>query len=466
MLRTRNDPPDPPWESIIPAEYLRLPAELERVDALLDDERFFTPFTTCFSPDQGRPSIAMETYLRMMFLKFRYHLGYEALCAQVADSISWHRFCRIGPGQKVPDPSTLMKLTTRCGPQTVQQLNDQLLAKANEAKLLRLGKVRADTTVVEANVGYPTDSGLLATAVTKIARLVQRAKAAGGATRTSYRDRSRAARRRHRAIGLRLRHRGGHARDKARTAVAATTAELAGLAEHAAAEAGGVLRNARRALRQATGRRSGQLRRAVAELAETIQVTPTLVAQARTRLAGDMPDAATRLVSLHDRDARPIVKGRLGKPVEFGYKAQLADNEDGVICDYTVKLGNPPDAPQLAPAIRRIVERTGRVPRAVTADGNYGEQTVEDDLHALGVRIVAILRKGRPDAARRETEHQRAFRRLLRWRTGSEGRISSLKRGFGWDRSRLDGLPRTQAWCGYGVLAHNLVKIGNLAAAA
>ena len=136
MLRTRSDPPDPPWESIIPAEYLRLPAELERVDALLDDERFFAPFAAFFSPDQGRPSVAMETYLRMMFLKFRYRLGYEPLCARVADSISWHRFCRIGMRQKVPDPSTLMKITTRCGPETVRRLNEELLAKTKEAGLL------------------------------------------------------------------------------------------------------------------------------------------------------------------------------------------------------------------------------------------------------------------------------------------------------------------------------------------
>src|SRR5262249_54732713 len=84
MLRTRNAPPDPSWESIIPAEYLRLPAQMERVDALLDDERFFAPFTAVFSPDQGRPSVAVETYLRLMFLKFRYRLGYESLCTRVA----------------------------------------------------------------------------------------------------------------------------------------------------------------------------------------------------------------------------------------------------------------------------------------------------------------------------------------------------------------------------------------------
>jgi IS5 family transposase len=216
MLRTRGDPTGPSWESIIPAEYLRLPDELARVDALVDDERFFTPFQPFFSPDRGRPSVPVETYLRLMFLKFRYRLGYESLCAQVADSISWHRFCRIGPGQKVPHPTTLMKLTTRCGQQTVERLNQQLLAKASEGKLLCLGKVRADTTVVEANMAYPTDAGLLAHAVSKTARLVRRVKAAGGATRTGCRDRSRAARRRLRAINFRLRQRGEQARQQAR----------------------------------------------------------------------------------------------------------------------------------------------------------------------------------------------------------------------------------------------------------
>jgi IS5 family transposase len=464
MLRTRGDPADPSWESIIPAEYLRLPDELARVDALLDDERFFTPFQPLFSPGQGRPSVPVETYLRLMFLKFRYRLGYESLCALVADSISWHRFCRIGPGQKVPHPTTLMKLTTRCGPATVERLNRQLLAKASEGKLLRLGKVRADTTVVEANVCYPTDSGLLAHTISKTARLVRRVKAADGATRTRCRDRSRAARRRVRAINFRLRQQGKQTRDQARAAVTRTTAQLADLAATAASDATAVLRNARRALRHATGRRRGRLRRAVCELSTTMKLTTRVVAQARIRVAGGTPAAASRIVSLHDPDARPIVKGRLDKPVEFGYKAQMLDNDDGVIVDYTVEAGNPPDAPRLAPAITRVAACCGRVPRAVTADTNYGEQAVEDDLHTQGVSTVAIPRKGKPDATRHAHEHRRAFRRLIRWRGGCEGRINCLKRDYGWDRSRLDGLPRTRTWCGYGVFAHNLVKIGDLAA--
>jgi transposase, IS5 family len=112
----------------------------------------------------------METYLRLMFLKFRYRLGYEVLCREVADSISWQRFCRIPFGIRVPHPTTLMKITTRCGDDAVAGLNEALLAKAAAAKLLGTDRVRADTTVVEAAVGYPTDSGLLAKAIGTMAR--------------------------------------------------------------------------------------------------------------------------------------------------------------------------------------------------------------------------------------------------------------------------------------------------------
>ena len=139
MLRTRNDQPML-WESVLPEDLLRLPAELAGVDTLLDDERFFAPFRAHFDPVFGRPSIPIETYLRLMFLKFRYRLGYESLCAEGADSIGWRLFTRIGIDGNVPHPTTLMKITTRCGSEVIEQLNEALLAKANEAKLLRWEK--------------------------------------------------------------------------------------------------------------------------------------------------------------------------------------------------------------------------------------------------------------------------------------------------------------------------------------
>jgi len=476
MFRTIGDRPSA-WELLLPPEVLRLPEELARVDALLDDPAFFAPFVPYFHPVLGRPSTPAEWYLRLMFLKFRYRLGYESLCAEVADSISWRRFCRIPLDGKVPHPATLMKLTTRCGSAAVAGLNEALLAKAADAKLLRAARLRADTAVVPASVAYPTDSGLLARAIRRIAATGRRIQAAGGATRTRVRDRSRSAGSRAHGIASRLGRRAG--REEAQAGVRRITGELAGLAERAAADAGPLLVNARSALRRAAararelaaagvrdavaGRRRGRLRRAVNDLADLLDVTWRIAAQTRQRLAGITPDGATRRVSLHDQDARPIAKGRLGKPVEFGYKAQIIGNDDGIILDHNLEQGNPADAPQLAPAVQRVITRTRRRPRTVTADRGYGEKSVDDELHGLGVRTVVIPRKGRPGKARQAAEHRRAFRRTVKWRTGSEGRISSLKRGYGRDRTRLDGTEGARTRAGHGILACNLVKIAVLA---
>src|SRR5213083_1924418 len=143
------------WESLLPEEVLRLPGELARVDALLDDPVFFAPFAPHFDPLIGRPSTPVECYLRLMFLKFRYRLGFESLCREVTDSISWRRFCRIDIDARVPHPTTLMKITTGCGERTIVALNEALLATAVEARVVKAGKVRADTTGVSANVEYP-----------------------------------------------------------------------------------------------------------------------------------------------------------------------------------------------------------------------------------------------------------------------------------------------------------------------
>lgn len=468
------------WESLLPDELLVLPVELARVDALLDDPVFFVAFEKFFDPSIGRPSIPMETYLRMMFLKFRYRLGFESLCREVSDSITWRRFCRIPLDVRVPHPTTLMKLTKRCGSAAVSACNEALLAKAAEAKLLRTDKVRADTTVVPADVSYPTDSGLLAKAVKRISTTGKRIQAAGGATRTHLRDRSVAAGKRAHGIAAKLRLRTAAGKEEAQATVKRITGELADLAEKAAADAEKLLVNARRALSRAkakaktlaevgvkdaaAGRRRGRLRRAVNDLTALLEATRKIAAQTRQRLAGTTPAGATRRVSLHEPDARPIAKGQLGKPVQFGYKGQVMDNVDGVVLDHTLEQGNPADAPQLAPAVKRVIARTGKKPRTVTADRGYGEKAVDDELHKLGVRFVVIPRKGKPSKARQKQEHTPAFRRTVKWRTGCEGRISSLKRNYGWDRTRIDGLQGAQTWTGYGVLAHNLVKIGALAA--
>lgn len=130
------------WEAILPDACLGLPAELARVDRLLDDPAFLAPLTGHFDPRIGRPSIPLDTYLRIMFLKFRYGLGYELVCREVQDSICWQQFCRIPLGGQVPHPTTLAKLTRRMSEQAVSGLNQARLATAADHKLLRPSRAR------------------------------------------------------------------------------------------------------------------------------------------------------------------------------------------------------------------------------------------------------------------------------------------------------------------------------------
>jgi IS5 family transposase len=104
-----TDPQATLWELLLPEQAKRLPAELARVDAYLDDERFIAPWRGLFSARLGRPSVPVEVLLRLLYLKHRYGLGYETLCREVGDSISWRRFCRIPLDRPVPHPTTLAR---------------------------------------------------------------------------------------------------------------------------------------------------------------------------------------------------------------------------------------------------------------------------------------------------------------------------------------------------------------------
>ena len=292
LLRVTT-PPLATWDALLPDQATRLPAELARIDAYLDDERFLAPWRAHFHARLGRPSVPIPTLLRLVYLKHRYQLGYQSLCREVSDSISWRRFARIPLDQPVPHPTTLSKLVRRAGPDTIAALNTALLGKLAADKLLRCRKLRVDATVVAANVAYPTDVGLLARAVAKLVATSRRVQAAGGASRTPIRDRRRAARRRAREVAQALRSRTGDAK----RLVLEVTRQVAAVAAAQLADAGRVVANARRA---PTGQGAGRRSALVDALQTTIGRTHRLLDQARVRLAGGMPDGATRLVSLHD----------------------------------------------------------------------------------------------------------------------------------------------------------------------
>ena len=447
MLR-ETDPQGTLWDLILPEAARRLPDELARVDAYLDDERFIAPWRVLFSARLGRPSVPVDTLLRRLYLKHRYQLGYESLCREVSDSIGWRRFCRIGLDQPVPHPTTLVKLVRRAGPETIQQLNSALLGKLAETRLLRARKLRIDSTVVEADIDFPTDADLLERAIRTTGGLVRRLKARGVAPRTRFRDRGRAAGRRMRQLAQTLRRRTGLALDE----VDRLTGQVAGLARQTLQDVQAVARNAHRALVRRPA--DGRLRRLVAELDQTIVATQRLLAQTAQRLTGNRT-IADRLVSLADPDARPIRKGKPRAATQFGYTALLVEDERGFIADHQVHKGNPPDPPQLIPAVERV-QVTGRVPGTVVADRGFGTAGNDQALAGLGVRRIGLQRNGRPGPAGLAHERTRRFRRLRNWRVGIEARISHLKRGFGLRRTRLRRLPGAQTRVGLGIFTYNL----------
>jgi IS5 family transposase len=441
---------------LLPPQARRLPAELARVDAYLDDERFIAPWRALFDRRLGRPSVPVPTLLRLLYLKHRYQLGYQTLCCEVADSIAWRRFCRIPLDQPVPHPTTLSKLVGRAGPQVLGELNAALLAKLAAGKLLRCRKLRVDTTVIAADIDHPTDADLLEHAVRILGGLARRIKQHGAATRTAYRDRSRAAGRRLWQISRTLRRRTGQAPAE----IDRLTAQVAAIARQTVAQAEQVARNARRTLVKRPG--DGRLGRLVGRLDETTAATRRLLDQTRQRLASNrvIPD---RVVSLADPDARPIRKGKPGRPTEFGYTVLLAECERGFIATHHTHKGNPGDAAQLVPAVTEVIALTGRPPGTVVGDRGFGTAANDQALEALGVQRIGVARKGTPGTARAAVERTRRFKRMRNWRVGIEARISHLKRSFGLGRARLRRLAGAMVWVGLGIFAYNLQRMSVIA---
>lgn len=470
MLRLQGGQVESLWDEVLPEKLRELPEDLAQIDALLRDEALLAPIEAHWDAEaevrgrstkgHGRPTIPMQTYVRLMVLKHRYGWGYETLMREVSDSLHLRRFCLIPLCEEVPDESTVRKLTRRLGAETVAELSRAVIAKAQRETRFRARAVRIDSTVVEADVRYPTDAGLAGDGVRVIAREGRRLAARLGAGQAKVRDRSRAVGRRLRAIARTLRRRTGEAKAE----VLALTGETGRLLSASAREAralAGEARTRARALarsRKATTRRQAARILAAAERLETLaERSEKVVEQIRKRLAGE--PIRDRLVSLFDPDARAIRKGKLGRPTEFGYVEQLAEvtpstkrGARGFILPPASAPGNPKEN-QLLPKTVDELLRLGLSPREVALDGGFETKATADALAPLAPERTFIAGRASPGSRRTQ-------RRLTRYRVGAEGRISHLKRRHGLRRSRLKGGEGSRTWTGWAVLAYNVETYG------
>jgi IS5 family transposase len=418
MLVLEARPVEVLWDEVLPIEARLLPADLAVIDAVLCDPAVLEPIVAHWqgeaerrgrsSARHGRPTIAAATYVRLMVVKQRYGWGYERLVREVGDSLSLRRFCRIGLGQRVPDESTIRKLTRRLGPDVVAAMTRAVIAKGVRETHFRARAVRIDSTVVEADVRYPTDAGLAGDAVRLLAREGKRAAAlvAGGAA--AMRDRSRAVGRQLRALGRAVKRRTGEAKDD----VLRLTGECGKLA---AASVRDARRLAERLRAAARGRGAQAKLRAAARLEQTIELAEKVCEQIRKRLAGE--PISDRLVSLADPDARPIRKGKAGKPTEFGSVHQIAEitphtrkGARGFVLPPATAPGNPGEE-KLLPATVAELERLGLAPAEVAVDGGFPVRSTSEAFEPLAPERLFIAGK-RSTAAAGEQAHARPAGRL------------------------------------------------------
>ena len=455
MLMLWAGQPESLWDETLPIEVRELPGDLAELDRVLADPELMMVLLERWRREvvetgrlvltDGRPTIAMETYVRLMVLKQRYRWGYRSLVAEVSDSIHLRRFCRIAISERVPDESTVRKLTRRIGPETVNELTRALIVEATRSKRFRARAVRIDSTVIEADVKYPTDADLAAHGVRALAREGKKLAKLVGERKRRVRDRSRLMGRTLRAVTRTIRRRSGEAKSE----VLRLTEQTGKLLESSIKE---TRRLAAIARRRARGRGAKAKLKAAAKLEQLADRCEKVAKQIKQRVAGE--PITDRLVSLADPDARPIRKGKLGKPNEFGYVNQLAEVTEntrrgarGLIVATATTLGNPGEDTLLPRTVAEL-KRLGISPREVALDGGFNIGPTRRAFEDLAPDRVFI--SGRQQPGSRRTQ-----RRLQRYRTGAEGRISHLKRRYGMDRSRLRGDEGQQIWTGWAILAYN-----------
>ena len=444
------------FEVLLPDGHKLWPDWLRKIDTQLEDEAVIEVVAQALearwpqSRRRGRPGTPAEVVIRMLILKHLFDWSYDDLEHEVRANLVYRAFTRIDAGD-VPDAKTIVKIARALGPDVIEQLHRQVVEVAKRAGVTHGRRFRIDTTVVETNVHYPTDSSLLQDGVRVLTRTMQRASAALGDRRGRIRDRRRSVERRGLIIGRQARS--PETRDALVRSYRQLMATTRAVVRDAVTMVRRITHRIRRVPAEATTLTPARLR-----LQEMQPLIARVLAQTRARLLGGDTHVADKVLSVFEPHTEAIRKGKIAKPTEFGKLVTIQESEHQIITAYQVHATRPADMTLWTPALDRHIEVFGRAPDLAAADRGFSSAKNEDAAVARGVRRVILPRQGRKTAARRAYERQRWFRRGQRWRVGCEGRISVLKRRHGLRRCRYHGPAGVARWVGLGVIADNLVN--------
>jgi transposase, IS5 family len=445
--------------AIVNPEELMEPA-LRRIDELLEDEALVDAVVGALrgrrpqSARRGRPSTPAEVVLRMLALKHLRNWSYERLEWEVTGNLVYRRFCRI-EGGKVPDAKTMIRLSQLLEGAVLRSIFERVVQVAIEEKASRGRRMRVDTTVVEAPIHYPTDSGLCEDVVRVIRRAVRHFGELGVRFKFKLRNVSLSVSRRMREIAQALRLRG----ERARAAMKKPYRRLLTITRRVIKQARCALETARR---RAGRTKDERLSKAIARLAAFVPLANQVVKQTKARVLGGVTNSGDKLISVFQPYAQILRRGKIHKPTEFGMLVKVQEAENGVVTDVTLVPGKA-DAPLLVPSVERHIAVFGRAPGLASTDRGFYSIEGERRIQELGVRRAALPKPGYRSKERIAYEKQRWFKKARAWRAGGEARISRLKHQFGMHRARYQGergLERTVLWA---AIANNLLATATAA---
>src|SRR5215470_1811838 len=462
MLRNRYNRTD--LFALVPQLGLRFEPQLEQLDHLLDDDELFERVREDLARrypktgSRGRPSTPVEVILRMLVVMRLYGWSYEQTEYFVNDSLVLLQFCRVYL-EKVPDDTTLIRWANTIGPETIRALNDRVVQLARVLKVTRGRKLRVDTTAVETDIHFPTDSGLLGDGVRVVSRLLRRARAVLGEAASGLGEAFRSRVRTVRGIAQQLHRLARRKSEQGRAAMKAAYGRLIATVKRTAAQG-------KRVLEAVRERADTQARRLGERMAEILPRLKQGIRQAERRVLEDDPvPADEKVLSLFEPHTQVVPRFKAGKSVEFGRKIRLDEVEGGIITGYAIlEHGGGQDQPYLADALANHKDRFGRAPHLLAADRGLASAANERLAKEAGVKRVALPHVGKPPPGRRAEEKGRRFKRGYRFRAGIEGRIHALRRDYGLKRCRYHDERGMGRWVGWGILAHNLSKVADAGA--
>lgn len=405
---------------------------------------------------RGRRGAPAEMVLRLLILKHIRNWSYEVLEREVRANLVYRDFTRVGAG-KAPDAKTMGRWGVALGPEVLKQVHERLVQIARDQGVTAGRRMRVDTTVVETDIHHPTDSTLLGDGVRVLTRTMRKITKIVGAAGTKLRDRSRSVKLRLLEIGRVARAKGPVNQDKLKQRYGRlldATSRVVGQAKRFSEEIERGVKHSKDILQQLV---LEGLRQELDQMALRVK---QVMRQTRARIFRGNTRSEGKLLSLFEPSTEVIRKGKAGKPNEFGKMVKLQEAENQIITDYQVYPQRPYDSDLLVAAIETHQALLGRAPRLVAADAAFYSLRNEAAAKAKGVKRVCIPNRSTKSPERKREQRKRWFRNGQKWRTGSEGRISVVKRRHGLARCRYKGYVGMNRWVGLGVIADNVLNLG------